>query len=391
MKKTATNIILLIVIINIVNAQNKVSIYDCLNFAYKYHPLSKNDSLYNEELKKKIKNININWYPDLNISGQFTYQTIITSIDIPSTVPIDIGSPPRDQYKAVLEIKQNIYDGGLTKKLKAIEEESSQTKLIQNKIDINKVKSQTVQVYFSVLLLIKQLNNLFIFSETLKEKEKSVQSAVKNGLVLKSGLYKIKVEVLKLEQEINNLQVKKKTVLEILNQLTHQNFNDSTIFYTEKINNALEININSRPEFELFNSNRELLDASIDIDKSNLMPKAYAFGQFGYGNPGLNMLSNEFSEIVYVGAGLKWQFFDWHKTKRQQEIYSIQKEVINSKQNNFSQAIQIQLKTRSQKSKVWRKTFNLMKKLLFIKKVFQKQPIASMKKELSKLQNIYQS
>jgi outer membrane protein TolC len=76
------------------------------------------------------------------------------------------------------------------------------------------------------------------------------------------------------------------------------------------------------------------------------MPKLYAFGQLGYGRPGLNMLNNEFDDFYIVGATLKWNFWDWNKTKREKQVYAIQKSMVTTKRENFTKNLSIDLQNR---------------------------------------------
>ena len=76
------------------------------------------------------------------------------------------------------------------------------------------------------------------------------------------------------------------------------------------------------------------------------LPKAYVFGSFAYGNPGLNFFRDEFRGFYVVGAGLTWNIWDWSKTSRSKQELTIQQEIIRSRKEAFDQNLSIQLAER---------------------------------------------
>jgi outer membrane protein TolC len=90
-----------------------------------------------------------------------------------------------------------------------------------------------------------------------------------------------------------------------------------------------------RIELSLFEFQSELLDNNKVLVKSRTLPKIFAFGQFGYGNPALNMLKDEFDTYYVVGAGLKWTIWDWKSNSREREILGLQENIIQSRKIQF--------------------------------------------------------
>jgi outer membrane protein TolC len=68
---------------------------------------------------------------------------------------------------------------------------------------------------------------------------------------------------------------------------------------------------------------------------------AYAFGEAGYGRPGLNMLNNNFADWYLVGAGLSWNIFDWHKSSRERAEMKLQNELINTHKDNLTRSLKL--------------------------------------------------
>jgi len=65
------------------------------------------------------------------------------------------------------------------------------------------------------------------------------------------------------------------------------------------------------------------------------LPKVNAFGQAGYGNPGLNMLDNSFQTFYMVGLKANWNVFDWNKSKIEKQALSISEAITTTEKETF--------------------------------------------------------
>jgi outer membrane protein TolC len=94
------------------------------------------------------------------------------------------------------------------------------------------------------------------------------------------------------------------------------------------------------------------------MQKISRKPYAFAFGQAGYGRPGLNMLNNNFADWYMFGAGLSWNLWDWHKSTRERAVLNLQKELINSDLDNLKRSFTMSL---NQEENNYQKLKNLLK------------------------------
>ena len=93
----------------------------------------------------------------------------------------------------------------------------------------------------------------------------------------------------------------------------------------------------SRPELEIFDLRKDQLNAYLQVINSRRMPKAFGFATLGYGNPpGNNFLKDEFAPYYILGAGLKWNIFDWNKAKTEKQIVGLQHVIIENRQNDLN-------------------------------------------------------
>lgn len=66
--------------------------------------------------------------------------------------------------------------------------------------------------------------------------------------------------------------------------------------------------INNRPELRLFEAQTEQLSVQEATLNARVMPRFGLFVQGAYGNPGLNMLKDEFSAYYMAGVRMSWNF-----------------------------------------------------------------------------------
>src|SRR6185295_4475087 len=87
----------------------------------KNYPAIKQKDLIKQTAAISIDNLQKGFLPQVAISGQATYQSDVTRIDV-SLPGFSFNPPDKDQYKLVADVSQLIYDGGLTKEQKALQQ-----------------------------------------------------------------------------------------------------------------------------------------------------------------------------------------------------------------------------------------------------------------------------
>jgi outer membrane protein TolC len=78
------------------------------------------------------------------------------------------------------------------------------------------------------------------------------------------------------------------------------------------------------------------------------MPKAFAFATVGYGNPpGSNFFRDEFAPYYILGAGIKWNIFDWNKVKNEKQVISFQQSIIEGRKSDMTENLKRLLDVKS--------------------------------------------
>lgn len=322
-------------------AQQKLTLEECYNLAYKNYPLAKQTNLLQQKKEFEIDAINKGKLPKIDLNAQATYQSEVTQL--PIKIPnVTVNPLNKDQYRASLDINQLIYNGGLIDANTKLKEVQTQTQQQQVEVALYLLKPKINQYFFSILLLQEKETLLKSKQEQIKSKIKEVQSGVKYGALLPSSEKVLEAESIKIDQQLVENNSDKTKLFQNLATITAATIDNTTKLETPS--DATDFKkTNTRPELTLFDLQSQQIETSSFLLSKSQLPKVNAFGQAGYGNPGLNMLDNSFQPFYLVGLKANWNVFDWNKTKKEKQALSISKEIINSEKETFNINNQLQL------------------------------------------------
>ncbi len=331
MKKNLTALLVLLSLV--VNAQQKLTLKDCYASANKNYPIAKQAELLQQKNTYEIYASKKGKLPKIDFNAQATYQSEVT--ELPIKIPNVVVTPlNKDQYRATLDVNQLIYNGGVINANTRLKEAQTKTQQQQVEVSLYQLKTRINQYYFSILLLQEKEAILFSKQEQLNSRIREVQSGVKYGAILAASEKVLEAEILKINQQLIEIKSDKSKLFQNLATLTYSPIENTTKL--ERPNFIIDLKKESnRPELKLFDLQSQQIETSSILLSKNQLPKINAFGQAGYGNPGLNMLDNSFQTFYMVGIKANWNVFDWNKTKAEKQALSVSKEIINSEKETF--------------------------------------------------------
>lgn len=332
-------LILLFVISIISNAQETLTLEDCYALATKNYPLAKQKELLQQKSNYEIDAITKGKLPKMDLNAQATYQSDV--IGFPSKMP---GVTPinKDQYRATLDINQLLYNGGMIEANSELKQAQTKTQLQQIEVSLYQLKTRIHQYYFSILLLQEKSELLKSKKELLQSKVQEVKSGVKYGAILPASELILEAELLKIKQQLTEIDFEKIKMTQNLSDLTFTKIDTQTILLVP--NSNLENNRNNRPEIVFYNLQKQQLEFSKKTLATSVLPKINAFAQAGYGNPGLNMLDNSFQPFYIAGLKANWTILDWGKNKIDLKTLDIAKEIIETEKETFELNNKMQLR-----------------------------------------------
>jgi outer membrane protein TolC len=343
MKRNVLIIIVLIISwINTINAQKILTLKECYDQAMTANALASEKKGYTDISKLKDENLVMGWLPTLDANGSLIYNSSVVDLSgVLGSLPIPgianaIKPLPNEQYKITLDINQVIYDGGAIKGARALEKADLSVNEKQTETDLYKLRGQINGYYFNLLLLARQKELLNNYLEIIKKRIASMQSAVNNGVIIKSDVDVLTSEKINIEQQLAENEIRKSSLIKILSDLTGNKIEASTELILPSISGELSNEL-SRPELQLFDLRKEQLAAGMKVIESKRLPKAIGFATLGYGNPpGSNFFKNEFAPYYVLGASIKWNIFDWNKAKNEKQIISFQQGILDNRKNDLT-------------------------------------------------------
>ena len=336
MQNNLTTILLLIFSITSYS-QQKLTIEECYALAEKNYPLAKQINLLQQKSTYEIDALNKAKLPKIDLNAQATYQSHV--IGLPTTLP-GVESLNKDQYRATLDVNQLLYNGGMIAANTKLKEAQTLTQQQQVEVNLYQLKSRINYSYMMILLWQDQRELLFAKQNTIYSKIKEVKSGVKNGAILPASEQVLEAELLKLEQALTENSFQRIKEIQNLSSLTTTTIAENAVL--ERPITAFKAN-GTRPEIKFFDLQQDQIEASKNIIAKSNSPKLNAFGQAGYGNPGLNMLNNSFEDFYIVGLKLNWNVLDWNKSKTDKQALDIAKEVVATEKETFETNNQMQL------------------------------------------------
>jgi outer membrane protein TolC len=136
---------------------------------------------------------------------------------------------------------------------------------------------------------------------------------------------------------------------------------------------AIEHTGPARPEYRLFDLKHESMEAGKELVGKKRMPLLYAFGQTGYGKPGYNMLSETWDYYYMLGAGLKWNIWDWNKSSREKQLIGYQQQILQTQRASFDKEIESLLVQEEAKIEQYRLTMDMDQQVLELQKQISEQ------------------
>jgi outer membrane protein TolC len=325
------------------NQGDTLDLQYCYSKAKELSPLKKQELLNKSIHELNYKNSGSSYLPKLFINGKASYQSEVITIPGLSLVP-EFPIIPKEQFNVSINLHQNIYDGGLSKHSRQIDESQLFISEMDLETQLYRLNETINSIYFNILNLQEGLKILNKSLENLASQKKLIESRVKNGVILESNLFNIEKQILTIEQEIISLESDRNVMYTMLSEWIGQDVTNKTILLipdSPGMDKALNIN---RPEMGLFESQRNLLDAQYGISNINRTPKIWAFAQGGIGQPNpMNFFEVDPQTYYIFGIQLNWDIYDWGQTNRKKQVFKMQKAIVDTKQQDFERNLNISM------------------------------------------------
>lgn len=365
-----TTIILLLLVLPVwLPAQplQKLSLQEAYDLSRNNYPAVKQKELVKKTADISTENLQKGFLPQFSLNAQATYQSDVTSVPV-SFPGFSIDPPSKDQYKLVADVNQLIYDGGMIKEQKALQQLNASVEDQKLEVELYKVKERVNQLYLSILLLDEQLKQVQLVKADIQTGIKKVEAQVQNGVAFKSSLNMLKAELMKADQRSIEISVSKKGLIDMLSLFTGKELSDNIQLEKPVYEATVKENEITRPELKLFSEQEKMIGQQERLIQAKNLPKASLFAQGGYGRPGLNLLLNEFDFYYIGGIRFNWSLGGLYTKRKEKEQVAVNKKIVDAQKETFILNTNAQLKQQQSEIDKLNRLINTDNEIILLRK-----------------------
>lgn len=285
----------------------------CYDMVRENFPLVKRYDLIELTKEFTLKNAYMNYFPQIRISGSASYQT--DALTFPFDIPwIDMPVFSKDQYSAIIELSQVIWDGGMIAADRGNIRAKSDVQMAEQEISMYALKEKVNDLYFGILYIDQQIRQSEVMDSELERERRRIESCIENGVANPSDLDVIDVERISQKQARDNMRSLMEAYLRMLSMMTGVKINDSGMLVRPLpegadgeavLSSILQADIR-RPELMLYKAQKREIDTQLDFWTAGGLPQISLFIRGGYARPGLNMMDDSVQPFAVGGIRLVW-------------------------------------------------------------------------------------
>ncbi len=326
-------------------ASDTLTLTRCHQLAEENFPLLQQNNLLAQIADINTKNLETSYLPQFNLNGQATYQSDVVSfpLQLPGAEN-QFPELPHEQARVTLEISQTLYDGGAVKANREVMQNQLLVDRQQVEIKRLQLKKQVNALYFSILLLRENKAILTTSLELLDTKYNTIRAALQGGVMLESEANKIQMQILKVRQQIHEVEANRQAALQSLGIILGIDPPEEVQLHAPDMEAANLTAAIARPELTLFDYQHNLLQANEAVIQTKSIPKFSVFfqGGAGYPNP-LNFFDDSLSPYYIAGVRFNWNLLHWNNISREQQILRLRSAIIRTERENFNQNLNASL------------------------------------------------
>lgn len=321
----------------ILSAQRVVTIEQCQQWAVSQTSANVQKDLNGQILKTNYHNAGAHLFPKLSINGRFAYE----SVDAPPLTPFDQNPEwARMQYHIGLDLEQVVFDGCKLFYGRQFARLQNDAEIYKIELSMNEIKAQVINLYLSLLILDKQIGIIQNVQSTFDDQLKQLRVLYKEGVIPQNDVSQLELEALKMEQNHDELQAKRESIISTLSILTGQDLSEAT-FTMPELSDFSATAPSNRLEFSIFENQLAQMEFQRKLHFSNSLPKISLFATGGYGRPDYQFYFARPDWYYMAGVSLRVPLIDWAKSTGVAKVIGIQKQILESQEADFKKSNQI--------------------------------------------------
>lgn len=300
-------------------ASRQYTLDSCYVLARDNYPMMKQYGIIQKLGELSVRDALSSYIPQITLGGEAAYYSDVVAFPekiealFSQFAGMDFEGLRNDQYKVLLDINQNLWDGGYSGAKKAAAIAEAEVSAMKTATELYGLKSRVTEVYFGILATGAMVEQNDVAAGILKDNRNMLQACVENGVAMESDLDAIDAEILANEQNRIRLVGSRDTYIRLMSLITGRPMDTDTEFLIpEEALYRQEYGENEvkRYELALFDAQEASVAARRKMVNSSLMPSFSLFAQGYYGYPGMNMfddmLNYRWGFNGVVGIRFRW-------------------------------------------------------------------------------------
>lgn len=318
-------------------SQAQITLESCRQKAQANYPLVRQYELIEKTKEFSVSNAAKGYLPQFSLSAKATYQSEATTINLKIGDYALNRVAPKDQYQAMVELNQQIWDGGNIHSQKELAKANSDVDREKLNVDLYALIERVNDLYFGILMLDEQLTQNTLLLDDLERTHKQISAYVANGVANSADLDEVKVEQLNALQKRTELKSSREAYVKMLSVFTGEEIAETALFAkpVETVAPLTDPAYFRRPELSWFEAQNGRLDVNEQMLQARNMPRLGLFVQGAYGNPGLNMLKDKFETYYIAGVKLSWNFGGLYTLKNDKKQIQVNRAQLDSNRDVF--------------------------------------------------------
>lgn len=315
---------------------------DCVEAAISQNPVTRNLELIKTSLDQQRQILQLNYLPSLKMNASGNYQSDVLGFDLGVSIPgLSLPEMPHFQFKHTVEASQLIYDGGFLRKQQEVNELEGHIQETEIRKRQFEIKVLAENLFLSIVMLKEQMPILELHLKAIETNRIYLEKLLAEGVLLPADLDQLDAKAVETKLQINQTESDLGQLCEKMNRLTGLDIqSDWDFILTDKSSDNWQIN---RQEISLINQQQNLVHLNQKLLERQNYPRIAAFGQAGYGRPGLNFLSDQWDTFFLAGINFSWNLWDWKKTSKQKALMGLQSGQLENEKQAFLMQLDLSL------------------------------------------------
>jgi outer membrane protein TolC len=292
----------------------------------------------------RLQNIDAQRLPAITVDGQVQYQSDVPHLPdaLPGLGPLFL--PPKDTYDVGVRLEHRLVDATVN-----AQDALERAQLAENQARVRStlfaLRQQVSDAFFAAAAIQARSGALAATIADLNARLEEMNARLREGTALPADAAAIEATLLQRQQDADDLQASRRAALDRLSTLTGQRVADTDTLTLPDLSAAVATArqsaaaLRARPEFEQFARTRDRLARQQELTAAQERPRLSAYARVGYGQPGLNFISDEFQSYGLGGIRVQWNAWTWNTGAREREALRIQQQVVETEEAALSKQL----------------------------------------------------